>query len=225
MTLKELANSIELSILKPNVREEELRSVVERARKLPFAGICVPPFYTVVAKNLLKETRIHVITVIGFPLGYQKPQVKIREAEEALRDGTDEVDMVLNISALKSGRLDTIEEEITSIVALNPHLTVKVIIECCYLSREEKLLSLRLIEECGAHFVKTSTGFAPSGATIEDVRLLKENAGHLKVKAAGGIKGLDDALGFIEAGADRIGTSSGLEILRQFEERYGDKGI
>ena len=133
--------------------------------------------------------------------------------------------MVLNISALKSGRLDTIEEEITSIVALNPHLTVKVIIECCYLSREEKLLSLRLIEECGAHFVKTSTGFAPSGATIEDVRLLKENAGHLKVKAAGGIKGLDDALGFIEAGADRIGTSSGLEILRQFEERYGDKGI
>ncbi len=223
MTLKELANSIDLSLLRPDIKEEELCSTIETARHHPFAGICVPPIYTATAKNLLEETEIHVITVIGFPLGYQKPAVKLEEAEEALEDGTDEVDMVLNISALKSRRLDAIRKEIEGTVSLGQGLVVKVIIECCYLSQEEKLLSLRLIEECGAHFVKTSTGFAPQGATIEDVRFLNRHTERLGVKAAGGIKGLDGALRFIEAGADRIGTSSGLEILKEFEERYGDE--
>ncbi len=225
MTLQELAQSIDLSLLKPHIKEEELRSAIKVACGYPLAGICVPPVYTGIARNLLEETKIHVITVIGFPLGYEKPAVKLKEVELALNDGTHEVDMVMNISALKSGDLKTIREEICGVVSLERSLIVKVIIECCYLSREEKLLSLRLIEECGAHFVKTSTGFAPSGATIEDVRLLKEHTRHLKVKAAGGINGLEMALEFLRAGADRIGTSSGIEILNEFRQRHGDKGI
>ena len=223
MTLKELAKAIDLSILKPDTKEAELCSKVEEATRYSFAGICVPPCYTADVAALLKDVPTATIAVVGFPLGYHTTKTKLKEAELALNDGAEELDMVINISALKSRRLDTVKEEITLIKKLAGNRVVKVIIECCYLTEEEKLICTRLIEECGADFVKTSTGFGPQGATIADVRLLRKLSPSLKLKAAGGIRLLAEALDFIEAGAHRIGTSNAIDIIEEFKRLYGDK--
>jgi deoxyribose-phosphate aldolase len=173
------------------------------------------------AAGLVKGSPIKVGTVVGFPLGYQTSSVKLFEAKEALEAGAGEIDMVMNISRFtvmdrKSGDINLVEDEISTITSSLPETVVKVIIETCYLTDEEKVSACGLVIRGGANFVKTSTGFGPGGATEEDVRLLvKAAAGRIKVKASGGIKTLDRALKMIHAGAERIGTSTGIEIVEE----------
>ncbi len=217
MTRNELAGKIDLTLLRPTATADEFQAFIKTAPAYPFASVCIPPTYVETASNLLKDTSIKVATVIGFPLGYTTCATKVAEAKQAMKNGADELDMVMNISAFKSGNTDLIKKEIFAVVSAAPGLTVKVIIECCYLTDVEKIEATNLIIKSGAHFVKTSTGFGPSGATgatVKDVRLLKKTAGSaIRVKAAGGIKTLDHALAMIEAGADRLGLSSGLQIV------------
>jgi deoxyribose-phosphate aldolase len=168
------------------------------------------------AAELLKGSPIKVGTVVGFPFGYQTPKVKLLEARKAVEAGAGEIDMVMNISRFKSGDMNMVEEEISTIVTAVAETVVKVIIETGYLTYEEKIEACGLVIKGGADFVKTSTGFGPAAATEEDVRLLVGAArGRIKVKASGGIRTLDRALKMIGAGAERIGTSSGIEIVEE----------
>jgi len=205
---------IDNSILKPHHSEKEVAEFVRRSRDTGFYAVCVNPYHVRLAREVAGD-EIVVCSVVGFPLGLCTKEVKIHEAVRAVEEGAQEIDVVMNISALKSGRLDYVEEEVKALVR-ETGAVVKVIIETCYLSEEEKIRAVEVCVRAGAHFVKTSTGFGPKGATPEDVRLLKEaGKGRIKVKAAGGIKDLKTAVAMIEAGADRIGTSSGFDIYRE----------
>jgi len=160
---------------------------------------------------------VKVCTVVGFPLGFDDPGVKLVETMDAIDDGVDEVDMVMNLGAFKSGEVDLVSSEIKEVADYckkNDKL-LKVIIECCYLTDEEKAKAARLVEQAGADFVKTSTGFGPSGAKVQDVVLLKKNLSRCRIKAAGGIQTLGQALEMIQAGADRLGTSHGVKIMEE----------
>ena len=208
---------IDNSLLKPNVSEKEVEEFVIRSAETGFYAVCVNPYHVKLAKEVGGD-RIVVCSVAGFPLGLNVKEVKVHEAVRAVDDGAEEIDIVMNISAFKSGKYRYVEEELKA-VKRETGVVLKVIIETCYLSREEKLKAVEVCIEAGADFVKTSTGFAEGGATLEDVRLLKEAAGgRIKVKAAGGIRSLKDALAMIEAGADRLGTSRGLEIYKESQE-------
>ena len=205
---------IDNSILRPDRSEKEVAEFVKRSRDIGFYAVCVNPYHVKLAREIAGE-EIVVCSVVGFPLGLSTKEVKIHEAVRAVEEGAEEIDMVMNISAFKSGRFEYVEEEIKSIVRETGAI-VKVIIETCYLTDEEKRRAVEICIEAGAHFVKTSTGFGPKGATLEDVKLLKEaGKGRIKVKASGGIRDLRTALAMIEAGADRIGTSSGFDIYRE----------
>ncbi len=205
---------IDNSILKPDRPEREVAEFVKRSRDIGFYAVCVNPCHVKLASEIAGD-EIVVCSVVGFPLGLGTKEVKIHEAVRAVEEGAKEIDMVMNISAFKSGRFDYVEEEIKSIVR-ETGATVKVIIETCYLTDEEKRKAVEICIEAGAHFVKTSTGFGPKGATLDDVKLLKEaGGGRIKVKASGGIRDLKTTLAMIEAGADRIGTSSGFDIYRE----------
>ncbi|HLC18287.1 MAG TPA: deoxyribose-phosphate aldolase [Thermodesulfobacteriota bacterium] len=217
MTRDELAAKIDLSLLRPDATKREVEGLLRGALCYPFASVCIPPCYVRLASTLLAGSPVRVGTVSGFPLGYQTTEIKVREAVEAFSSGALEIDVVMNISAFKSGYLSVVEEELSRIVGELPEAAVKVIIEAAYLTDTEKVRACGVVISSGAAFVKTSTGFAPGGAIVDDVRLLKEaSAGRVRVKAAGGIKTLAAALEMIEAGADRIGTSSGIDILREF---------
>ena len=219
MKADELAGLIDLSLLKPDLTVRDVEGLILRALRYPFASICIPPLYVGQASGLLKASPIKVGTVVGFPLGYQTPAVKLFEAREAVEAGAEEIDMVMNITRFKSGDVEEVTEEIKKISAALADTVVKVIIETSYLTDEEKALACGLVVKGGADFVKTSTGFAPEGASERDVGILKEAAGgRIKVKASGGINTLDSALQMIRAGADRIGTSSGIEILEEFKK-------
>ena len=214
MTPDELAGRIDLTLLRPDVTREEVKGFLVAAKRYPFATVCIPPVFVGAAVEALKETSIKVSTVVGFPLGFGTPVTKIVEAKEAAEAGALELDMVLNISTLKSGDDLAVINEILAIRAVAPETELKVIIECCYLTDEEKVRATECVIKGGAQFVKTSTGFGAGGATIKDVRLLTEaTKGVIKVKAAGGIRTLEDALMMLDAGADRIGTSAGVEIV------------
>jgi deoxyribose-phosphate aldolase len=216
MKADELARLIDLSLLRPEVTERDLEELIRRALLYPFASVCIPPSYVGLARKLLKGSPIKVGTVVGFPLGYQTPEVKLIEALEAVGAGAQEIDLVMNISRFKSGELKLVEEEIKKIATAFTDTVLKVIIETCYLTDQEKVLSCGLAIRGGADFVKTSTGFGPAGASEKDVRLLrKATGGKIKVKASGGINTLDGALRMVRAGAERIGTSSGIEILKE----------
>lgn len=216
MTPETLAGAIDLTLLKPDCAVKDIEALAASAEKFPFAAICVPPCHVALAARLVEGNPVRVATVAGFPLGYQGRGIKLAEAVTAAEEGADEIDMVMNVSLFKSGKYAGVEDEIDSIVRGLPGRTVKVIIETCFLNGREKLEALEICVNGGAHFVKTSTGFGPSGATVEDVRMLKEAArGRLKVKASGGIKGLSDAIIMIEAGADRLGTSAGVSIMEE----------
>lgn len=219
MKADELAGLIDLSLLKPDLTRREVEGLIRRALPYPFASICIPPLYVAPASGLLKASSIKVGTVVGFPLGYQTPVVKLFEAREAVEAGAEEIDMVMNITQFKSGDVEQVTEEIKKISSAFTDTVVKVIIETSYLTDEEKALACGLVVKGGADFVKTSTGFAPKGASERDVGILKEAAGgRIKVKASGGINTLDGALKMLRAGADRIGTSSGIEILEEFKK-------
>lgn len=217
--MENLARFIDHTVLKPDTRIADIEKLCREAAEFNFVAICIPPFFVEVAAKLLQGTAVKVCTVIGFPLGYQTSAVKAFAAREAVLRGAREVDMVINIGALKNGDYNYVREDIRQVVqavgeADNKAL-VKVIIETCYLDREEKVTACLLAKEAGAGFVKTSTGFGPAGATVEDVRLMRETVGDaLGVKAAGGIRTREQALAMINAGANRIGASSGVEIAR-----------
>lgn len=203
-----LSGYIDYTNLKPNASREDIIKLCSEAIKNSFVSVCINPAFVAMASDLLKESKVKVCSVIGFPLGSNTIETKVYEAAEAAKNGASEIDMVINISWMKDGAFDKVREEIKAVVNAVPNCLVKVIIEACLLNNEEKVKACELAQQAGAHFVKTSTGFSTGGATVEDVALMREVVGSsMGVKAAGGIRDYDTALRMIEAGANRLGTS------------------
>lgn len=214
----EIAKMIDYTLLKSNATDNDIKKLCTEAEEYNFASVCINPAYVYFAKNLLEKSDIKVCTVIGFPLGANTIKTKIFEAKDAIKNGADEIDMVLNIGKLKSGDFAYVEKEIKAVVkeakALK-NVVIKVILENCYLTDEEKIKVCEIVVLSGADFVKTSTGFGIGGATIDDVRLMRKTVGdNFGVKASGGIRTSEDARLMIKAGANRIGTSSGIQIVK-----------
>ncbi len=211
----ELAKYIDHTLLKPESTREDILRVCEEAKHYNTASVCVNPFWIGFVAEQLKGTDIKPCCVIGFPLGATLPEVKAFETAAAIRDGAKEVDMVINVGALRSGELDTVYEDIKAVVdAAKGKALVKVIIETCLLTDEQKVLACKLAKQAGADFVKTSTGFSTGGAKVEDIRLMRETVGpEMGVKASGGVRTKADAEAMIEAGATRIGASSSKKII------------
>jgi len=214
----DIAKYIDHTNLKPYATREDIIKLCDEAIQYGFYAVCVNPYRVKLAKDYLKEKKadVKVASVIGFPLGATPTEIKVAEAKKALEDGADELDMVINIGALKDKDYDYVRNDIAEVVkvAHEKGAKVKVIIETCYLTEEEKVKACELAKEAGADFVKTSTGFGTGGATVEDVRLMRKVVGpEMGVKAAGGIRTYEQALAMIEAGANRIGASSGVKIV------------
>ncbi len=223
-TVEEVAAVIDHTVLRPDLPWVQLESILEEVKRYPFAAVIVPPWYVRRVASAMADSPVAVGTVSGFPLGFHTREVKLKEVERAFEDGAVEVDVMMNLCAFKSGNYRYVAGEIREVVDIAGGRTVKVIIETAYLTREEKVLACELVADGGATFVKTSTGLGPCGARVEDVKTLKEvSRRRVKVKASGGIRSLDDLIYRVEAGADRIGTSSGLSIVREVE-RNGCKG-
>ena len=215
MDKRELAKKIDHTILKADATHAQIREAIAYAREVGAASVCLNGAYVALAADMLRGSDVAVCTVIGFPLGACSTYTKARETENAYVHGAREMDMVLNIGALKSGNFDYVRNDIEAVVKASPAL-VKVILENCYLTKEEIVTACKLSAEAGAAFVKTSTGFGPSGATADDVRLMRENCPpHVQVKAAGGIGNLADVMAMLEAGASRIGLSRTKAILAE----------
>lgn len=214
MKKEELARMIDHTILKPEATEEQVRRVCEEAIKYNFASVCINPCHVKLAANLLKGSSVKVCTVIGFPLGANTSAVKAFETSEAIKEGAQEVDMVINIGSLKDKNYDYVKEDIKAVVeAAKGKALTKVILETCLLTDEEKVIACKLSKEAGADFVKTSTGFSTGGATYDDVKLMRETVGpEMGVKASGGVRSYKDAVNVIEAGASRIGASASVAI-------------
>lgn len=206
-----------------NVSKEQIDTLITEAKKYDFMSVCINPVWVNYAKEELIDNDVLVCTVIGFPLGTHTPVVKTQETLDAVLNGADEIDMVINIAALKEGHHDVILDEITGVVTAAGGRTVKVIIETCYLTNEEIVTACELSVEAGAHFVKTSTGFGTNGATIEHVKLMKETVGDKAlVKASGGVRTTQAAKEMIAAGASRLGTSNGVDIVENKESNTND---
>ena len=213
---EELAHLIDHTMLKADATPAEIKQLCEEALAYQFASVCINPSYVPLAAAKLSETRVAVCTVIGFPLGATTTTAKVCEAEQALDDGASELDMVLQLGALKVGDRDGVEEDIAAVATVCHQSCglLKVIIETALLTDEEKVLACQLAEAAGADFVKTSTGFAASGAKVDDVRLMRRTVRpQIGVKAAGGIHSYEEAVAMIEAGADRLGASAGVKIV------------
>jgi deoxyribose-phosphate aldolase len=217
----ELAKRIDHTLLKPYATSSDIDQLCAEAMKFDFWSVCVGSSYVKRAAENLKGSGVKVCAVVGFPLGFSLSTVKLAEAKAAIKDGADEIDMVMNLGAFKSDDYDLVFREIED-MAKYCHAEdkiLKVIVECCYLTDDEKAGAARLAARAGADYVKTSTGFGTGGATVEDVALLKKTlAGGARIKAAGGIGSLEKALDMIKAGADRIGTSSGVKIMTEWTE-------
>jgi len=215
ITPKYIASIIDHTLLKANITKHDIIKLCEEAKKYKFAAVCVNPYYVWLAKENLKKTNVKVATVIGFPLGSTTKVAKLMETRDVIAQGADEIDMVINISALKSGDEFYVLDEIKILREATYGKILKVIIETAYLSRDEKIKACKIAKEAKADFVKTSTGFAPQGATVEDVKLMRSVVGSkMGVKASGGVKDLKTAIDMIKAGATRIGTSSGVAIIK-----------
>ena len=215
-----LAATIDHTLLRPDCTEAQIIQLCQEARAHGFASACVPPCYVPLAARELSGSGVAVCTVIGFPLGYNSPRVKFREAEIALAEGATELDMVLNVSVLKSGNLEAVKAEMEDLADLADvnGAVLKVIIETALLSEAEMETAARFCAEAGAHFVKTSTGFANRGASVADVELLRRVLPpEIRIKASGGIRTRQAALALLAAGADRLGTSNSLAILQEDE--------
>ncbi|HEM5243016.1 TPA: deoxyribose-phosphate aldolase, partial [Streptococcus suis] len=194
--------------------QEQVEKILAEAKEYNFASVCVNPTWVALAAESLKDSDVKVCTVIGFPLGANTPAVKAFETKDAISNGADEIDMVINIGALKTGNYDLVLEDIKAVVAASGDKLVKVIIEACLLTDDEKVKACQLSQEAGADYVKTSTGFSTGGATVADVALMRKTVGpDMGVKASGGARSYEDAIAFIEAGASRIGASSGVAIM------------
>ena len=214
MNITEILARCDHTLLLQTATWDEIRAICDDGMKYHTASVCIPPCYVKQAKEYVRD-RLAICTVIGFPNGDSTTAVKCFETAEALREGADEIDMVIHVGDLKAGNDDKILEEIRAIKAVCGNKILKVIIETCLLTEDEKLRMCRIVTESGADYIKTSTGFSTAGATREDVALMRANVGeHVKVKAAGGIASLQDAEDFINLGADRLGTSRVVKIIK-----------
>jgi deoxyribose-phosphate aldolase len=213
-----IARFIDHTLLKPDATDVQIRKLCAEAKEHGFASVCVNPAWVKLCVDLLDETNVKVCTVIGFPLGANASKTKAYEASVAYEDGAREIDMVINIGALKSDDFALVERDMRMVLAAAPSCTVKVIIETCLLSDEEKVEACRIAQKVGVDFVKTSTGFSTGGATVEDVRLMRATVGaNMGIKASGGIKNLAVAQAMIDAGATRLGCSAGVAIVTEAE--------
>jgi len=221
ITYEELAKVIDHSLLKPEMTEEEVIAGCEIAKKYHVASVCVKPADVPLCVRLLQGSDVAVGTVVGFPHGGSTTASKVFEAKDAIANGATELDMVLNIGALRSGKYDAVRDDIRAVVqtAKEKGVLVKVILENAYLNDEQKVKACQLCEEAGADFVKTSTGYAPSGATIEDVKLMRATVSpHVQVKCAGGVRTLPALLDMIDAGVTRSGATATATILDDFKK-------
>lgn len=218
-----IAKMIDHTALKPDTTKEQILKLIEEAKKYQFASVCVNPTWVKQASEKLKDSGIDVCTVIGFPLGSNTTVTKAFETKDAIENGATEVDMVINIAELKSRNDSYVEEDIKAVVEVaRGKALVKVIIETCLLTEEEKVRACELAKKAGADFVKTSTGFSKSGATVEDIKLMRKAVGKdMGVKASGGIHNKENAMEMIEAGATRIGASSGVSIISDVKINEG----
>lgn len=206
---------IDHTLLKADANEEQIHALIDEAKEYQFVSVCVNPTWVKTAANALKDSPVKVCTVIGFPLGASTTTVKAFEAKDAIANGADEIDMVINIGALRSRNYKLVEDDIKAVVESSGTKLVKVIIETCLLTDDEKVKACQLAKSAGADFVKTSTGFSTGGATIEDIVLMRKTVGpDMGVKASGGARTLKAAQAFIKVGANRIGTSSGVAIMK-----------
>lgn len=213
--LHPLNQYIDQTLLKPEATLSQIEELCKTARRYDFKAVCIQPHYLSKSKEFLRGTNVMPITVIGFPLGANNTSTKVFEAQYAVGVGAKEIDMVINIGALKSGEYDYVFQDIKQVVQAAQGIPVKVIVETAYLTHDEKIFLCAAVQLSGAKYIKTSTGFAPTHAQIDDIKLFKFLLnGKTRIKASGGIKTLDQAKAFIEAGADRIGTSSGVDIMR-----------
>jgi deoxyribose-phosphate aldolase len=221
-TLKRVAKTIDHSTLGPAMTLDEVKAGCEVALKYDVASVCCKPCDVKFVAEILKGSEVLVGTVVGFPHGSSTTESKVFETKQAVADGAVEIDVVINIGHLKSGKTQEIQDEISAVVAAAAGNQVKVILENAYLTDAEKVTACKLIEAAGAHYVKTSTGFAPTGATLADVKLMRATCSpKVKVKSAGGVKSLDQLLEFLDAGIDRSGSSSTASILDEFISKYG----
>ena len=214
--MAKLNSFIDHTNLKPSAVKADIKKSYKEALSNRFASVCINSSYVSYAKQLLKNSDVKVCAVAGFPLGACMPSVKAFEAAEAVKAGAEEIDMVINVGFLKDGRYDEVLEDIRGVVAASCGCSVKVIIETCLLTDEEKVKACELAEQAGADFVKTSTGFSTGGATVEDVELMRNSVTpKVRVKAAGGIRDYETAFAMVNAGADRLGTSQSLAICKE----------
>lgn len=214
MNTSEILSHVDHTLLKAFATWEDIQKLCEEAMEYHTASVCVPPSYIKRIHDTYGE-KINICTVVGFPLGYSTTKAKVAETVQAIEDGASEVDMVINIADVKNGDFDKVTEEIRSLKQAAGDKILKVIIETCYLTEEEKIAMCKAVTEAGADYIKTSTGFGTGGATMEDILLFKKFIGpHVKMKAAGGVKSVEDMKAFLEAGCDRIGTSSAISLIK-----------
>jgi len=215
-----VASMIDHTLLKQDATEEQIKKVCREAREYKFASVCVNPSYVPLVAEMLRGSTVKTCCVIGFPLGATTTKTKVFETKEVIENGAQEIDMVINVGAAKSGNWDYIRNDIESVViAANKRAIVKVIMETCLLNDEEKIKACEISKLAGADFVKTSTGFSTGGATVEDIKLMRQTVGQeMGVKASGGVKDFDTAQAMIKAGATRLGTSSGAAIVKNERE-------
>ncbi|MBI4727859.1 deoxyribose-phosphate aldolase [candidate division TA06 bacterium] len=214
-----MAGFIDHTILKPEAQSADIKKLCAEARQHGFYSVCINPGWVPLAAQLLKGSNVKVCTVCGFPLGANAPEIKSQEARLAVEQGASEADMVINIGALKSGDHKTVHRDIAAVVKASSGALVKVVIETCLLTEEEKILACLISRSAGAHFVKTSTGFSTGGAAAADIALMRRTVGpQMGIKASGGVRSLEEANKMILAGASRIGTSSGVKIMEQMDK-------
>ncbi len=214
MTAEEMLQKVDHTQLKAFATWEDIQKLCEGALQYRTASVCIPPTYVARVHEAYGE-KINICTVVGFPLGYSVTQAKVAEVEQALRDGCSEIDMVVNISDVKNGLYDKVEQEIRTLKKACGEHILKVIVETCYLTEEEKIAMCRAVTAAGADYIKTSTGFGTGGATREDVKLFQKYIGpKVKIKAAGGVSTVEDLESFLELGCERIGTSRAVGLLK-----------
>ena len=221
MDIKDILEKCDHTLLRVDCTSEEIRKLCDQAIKYNCASVCIPPCHIPGAKRYVGD-KLTLCTVIGFPNGYMTSAAKAFEARDAIENGADEIDMVINVSMVKDGAWDAVEKDIRAVREATRGKLLKVIIECCLLTEEEKIRLCKIVSDCGCEYIKTSTGFSKGGATREDVALLRANvAPEVKVKAAGGISSLQDAEDFINLGAERLGTSRIVKLAMELEHAEG----
>jgi len=221
-SMKQIAKTIDHSLLKPEMTRDEVKAGCEIAKKYDVASVCCKPADVKFCADLLNGTDVEIGTVVGFPHGSSTTETKVFETKQAITDGATEIDVVLNIGLLKSGLNQEVQDDIAAVVKAAGGKTVKVILENAYLTESEKAIACKLTEAAGAHYVKTSTGYAPTGATIADIKLMRSNVSpKMKIKSAGGVRTLDVLIEYLDAGISRSGATTTATMIDEYAERFG----